>query len=269
MSYDKIVIPELGVFSTGLLIPASRDTVFSQIPLPVLTKEEAIELLKDRQPRQEIFDSSWIKNQNGIGACAGYAAASAVERARWFSGQEYIELSGDGIYAAVNGGRDSGSTLEANMRWLTDNGVPPANLVPRHEYRKNRIPREAYEEAKKFRGFETYFIDSEMEIVTALLNDFPVVVAVHAGNGGLSPDGISDWRNGPGNHSVVVDDVRFYREEFQFQTANSWGTKWGVDGRAWLTWNKHLSTPIKYHRFYVIRAATRNHDEPQPPEALA
>lgn len=248
----------------GLLKPDRR---VSSMPMyvgsgPMWTLEQILEVITDASwtPRAEIYGDEWIKDQDGIGACAGYAAASAVERARHARGLNYVELSGDGIYAAVNGGRDQGSALEANMVWLRDNGVPPASEVPRHEYRKNRIPAKAYQEGKRFRGAETYAINSELELASALAAGFVTVVAVEAGNGGLSPDGVSDWRNGPGNHSVVVDDIRYRNGKLEFQTANSWGIRWGQRGRAWLAWERHFKTSTSYHMFYALRSAT---DDPQ------
>lgn len=208
----------------------------------------------------ESFGDAWVKDQDGVGACAGYAAASALERSRARRGLVYVELSGDAIYAAVNGGRDQGSGLENNMVWLRDNGIPPAELVPRHEYRKNRIPAKAYTEGKRFKGFECYALRSELELASAIVGGFSVVIACHAGNGGRSPDGLIDWSNGVGNHSVVCDDVRLRNGVFEFQIANSWGLRWGERGRGWLRWANHLSNPVKHHMFYSVRSTI---DDPQ------
>lgn len=256
-----------GYRRTGLLIPEHNTTAMPMYAAsgPNWTKEQILESLKDRQPRREIFGDGWIKDQNGRGACAGYAAASCVERARALRGLNYVELSGDGIYAAVNGGRDQGSTLERNMKWLRDNGVPPASEVPRHEYRKDRIPARAYVEGKRFRGFDCYAIRTEIELASALAAGFICVVAVHAGNGGRAPDGLIDWTNGPGNHSVVVDDLRFRDGRFEFETANSWGLRWGNRGRGWLSWAHHFSNPIKNHMFYAVRSSSDDPDGDNPP----
>lgn len=228
---------------------------------PMWTLQEIIETITDRFwiPAVELFGDPWIKDQDGIGACAGYAAASCLERARFKRGQQFVELSGDGAYAAVNDGYDRGSGLEENMVNIRDNGIPPASEVPRWEYRKSKIPAKAYQEAKRFRGFEMFAIKTELELASALAAGFPCVVAVHAGNGGRSPDGLIDWSNGVGNHSVVVDDLRYRDGKLEFQTANSWGLRWGERGRGWLRWDRHFSNPIRYHMFYAARST---HDDP-------
>ena len=205
-------------------------------------------------------DHAFVADGIAVHNCAGYAAASALERARARRGLEYVELSGDGIYAAVNRGVDQGSGLENNMVWLRDNGIPPASEVPRWEYRKNRIPAKAYEEGKRFKGFETFAIRTELELASALVAGFSCVIACHAGNGGRSPDGLIDWTNGVGNHSVVMDDLRLRNRVWDFQIANSWKLSWGERGRGWLQWARHLSNPIKYHMFYAIRSTN---DDPQ------
>lgn len=234
---------------------------------PTFTIEEINQAITDTQwvKAAEVFGDAWMKDQNGIGACAGYAAASALERARARRGLDYVELSGDGIYAAVNRGVDRGSGLENNMVWLRDNGIPPAAEVPRHEFRKSRIAASAYESGKRFRGFECFALRSEIEMACALVAGFSVVIACHAGNGGRSPDGLIDWTNGVGNHSVVCDDIRLRNRVWEFQIANSWGLRWGERGRGWLRWARHLSNPIRYHMFYAIRSTLDDPKGDNPP----
>lgn len=235
---------------------------------PIFTREQIIEAVTDSfwTPAKEVFGDTWIKDQDGVGACAGYAAASALERARHKRGQKFVELSGDAIYAAVNRGVDQGSGLENNMVWLRDNGIPPASLVPKHEYRKSRIPAQAYEVGKRFRGFETYALRSELEMASALVAGFSVVLACHAGNGGRSPDGLIDWSNGVGNHSVVCDDIRFRNDILEYGIANSWGLKWAERGRGWLRWKNHLSNPVTNHMFYAIRSTLDDPGGDNPPQ---
>ena len=237
---------------------------------PMFSKAEIEESITDSfwVRAAQVFGDEWIKDQDGIGACAGYAAASALERARARRGLEYVELSGDAIYAAVNGGRDQGSGLENNMRWLRDNGIPPAAGIPRHEYRKNRIPAESYVQGKRFRGFECYALNSEIELASAIVGGYSAVIAVHAGNGGRSPDGLIDWSNGPGNHSVVCDDMRLRNNVWEFQIANSWGLRWGEAGRGWLRWANHMSNPVKSHLFYAIRSTIDDPNGDNPPDPI-
>lgn len=234
---------------------------------PMWSKEQIIDTItsSDWVPAEQEFGDSWIKDQDGIGACAGYAAASALERARYRRGLKYVELSGDAAYAQVNRGRDQGSGLEENMIAIRDNGIPPASLVPKWEYRKNRIPATAWKAGERFKGFELFAVANEAEATSALANKFALVVAVQAGNGGRSPDGLIDWSNGVGNHCVVVDDLRLKQDTFEYQAANSWKITWGQRGRGWLRWANHFKTSIKYHRFYAIRSTMDDPEGDNPP----
>lgn len=268
MTIETVTIPGDGERALGL-IPFDGPTSFVAYASsgPLWTLDQIVDTITASTwtPAEGRFGDDWIKDQDGRGACAGYAGASLVERCRDSRGLARVELSGDGLYAAVNGGRDAGSALESNMRFMTDHGVPPASLVPRHEYRKNRIPAEAYTAGRRFRAFESYFVDSELGLASALAAGFFAAIAVHAGNGGRSPDGLIDWQNGSGNHSVVCDDVRFRNGRLEFQIANSWGLRWGARGRGWLTWRDHLSNPNRYHRFYVARSAIDDPEGDNPP----
>jgi len=152
------------------------------------------------------------------------------------------------------------------MVWLRDNGIPPAELVPRHEYRKSKISAKAYEEGKRFKGFETFAVRSELEAASAIVAGFSLVIACHAGNGGRSPDGLIDWSNGVGNHCVVCDDLRYRSNTLEFQAANSWGLKWAERGRGWLRWANHLSNPVKNHMFYAIRSTIDDPSGDNPPQ---
>lgn len=262
-----INVPEVGDRRLGLLLPKTLATSFPLYAAagPVWSLDQIIASLKTRIPASKRFGDEWIKDQNGRGACAGYAAASALERAFWRRTGKRTIFSGDGIYAAVNGGRDRGSLLEDNMEWLRDHGIPLEKDVPRHEYIKSRIPASAYETAKRFRGFECYAIRTEMELASAVAADLDVVVAVHAGNGGRSPDGLIDWSNGVGNHSVVIDDIRYRNNILEFETPNSWGLNWGQRGRGWLQWRRHLSNPVQHHMFYAIRSTLDDPHGNNPP----
>ena len=265
-----------GKWKLGLLLPKVFPNVapkFSEV-VKLYDEYELKDILgdSDRTKRRELFDPSWIKNQNGRGACNGYAGAGALERARYLRGLTHIKLSGDGLYAAINGGRDQGSMLDDVMDWIQQHGVPPESLVPQHEYRKNRIPKEAYEQGERFKGFECYSVDSEPELLTGIALGFVGVVATHVGGqySSLDGEGISQGGNSSGNHAVGVDDAKYSTKSGQFlvDKFNSWGTNWGEQGRCYLTWDRHLKTTVKYHRFYLIRSTTDDDKDENPPSII-
>jgi len=60
--------------------------------------------------------------------------------------------------------------------------------------------------------------------------------------------------------------VKIINGELCFDHANSWGLNYGDQGRAYLTWDKHLKQPNQYHYFYLITATrtTNTDDIPEP-----
>lgn len=237
---------------------------------PTFSAQEIRDRIAARErTARDIFDSSWIKDQDGIGACQGYASASCIERCRHAAGQMYVELSGDFAYSLVNGGQDRGSALSAGLKAAAEVGYAPASAVKRWEYRKSRMPREAFDLAKRFKGLEGYRVNTELELASALVQNFYAVVATHAGRGYGSMDryGVSKGGNGRGNHAVCIDDVYYDTQMggFKFDQPNSWATRWGDNGRIFLTWDRQLRTTSRYHSFYVFPSAIIDPDGDLPP----
>lgn len=261
---------------TGLLIPEVRE---SGLPLyrtsqRILTKEEIGAIVSDPKrvaARQRFPSSGWIKNQGSRGSCNGYSCAKALERSRVLQGMPHIPLSGEGAYAQMNGGRDSGSTLANGMKVLLGSGVPPESMVPHQEYLWSRISQEARTAMARFKAAECYAVDDELELASALALGFIGVIAVHATSayGRLDANGVSATSHGPGNHSVGAQDVRILGGEFQFDSFNSWGTRWGSQGCNWVTWGRQLSSTIRNHQFFVIRAAKDDPSGDNPPAVKA
>lgn len=261
----------------GLLQPSSPPTLYQSLSdaVGVLSPEEIRKLVDDpkRVSGRKLFDEYWTKDQNGRGACQGYASAGAVERARVRRGLDHVALSGDWAYCLVNGGNDQGSHLEAGMKAAEKYGYCSQETVERlglrHEYRRDKFPVECQQEATRFRGFECYAVKTEQELQTACALLFDVVVAVHAGgNDSLDKHGICNWGNGPGNHAVLVDDLIYDRElgGYKYDHQNSWSTAWGDNGRSYLTFDRHFKQSIGIHLFYAIRSTSDDPQGDNPPE---
>lgn len=264
----------IGGHRTGLIVPATRPRTFTRYrdAKTLKSRNEILEILNDpsRKMGRDRWGSYRIKNQGGRGACNGFAGATALEEQRELRGLPFISLSGEGLYAQINGGSDRGSMLDDGMQAIMKTGVPPASMVPHEEYLWSRISAEAKAACSRFRGFECYGIDTEDELADGLANDFTGVVAVHASNAwsNLDSNGVCGTSNGMGNHAVAVDGLRWFENEFQFDMPNSWDTRWGNNGRGWLTWKRHFQTSIKYHDFYLIRSTLDDPqgDNPPPPD---
>lgn len=250
-------------YYTGLLIPEAR-------PLTYVSLADSVDLWADEQIRDVISDNArlgpnarldprkefadWLKNQGRRGSCNGYAGVAALERAIYKRTGKRVILSGEFLYAAINGGRDQGSMLDDGMARLVE-GVCEQSLVPYEEYLWSRISEKAKQSAT-FKAFEPYRVDTEQELAHGLAAGYPGVVAVHVGGGynQLDSEGVRGASNGPGNHAVCVDDVIYKGGEYRFNEAGSWGLNNGQKGYAYLTWKRHLQSTVKYHAFYLIRS---------------
>lgn len=272
---QEFVIVDDHEFGLGLLMPDEKTLAF-----PKLEEKPGLELLdfdairkiiesEDFSFGQKMFDTSWITNQNGYGSCAGYGAASALAKARVLGGQPRVDLSGDYAYSKVNGGRDRGSMLDANMRSITKNGVATAETVPLGGIYPSKYDRaKADAEAQRFRAHECFAITDEKSMATALVNRFPVVIAIHVTRSWQSfdADDILAPARGPGNHCEHVDDIKWSARRgcFLYRKATSHGKRYSGDGYCWTTWKDHYHHTIKNHVFYAVPSAIYDPELPKP-----
>jgi hypothetical protein len=274
---DEVIGPEGNRIKLGLLppTPASGPQVFASLSsaIPLLSKDEAKAIITSqfRKPARQIWGPAYIKNQGVRGACQGYASAAAVERTRDLNGQDFISLSGDFAYSLVNGGRDRGSQLSDGFRAAKEIGYCPEDTpgLVRWEYRKSRMPQAAFEAAKNYKGFEGFVAQTEQELVSGMAHGGIAVVATHVTNSFSRLDryGVSGGRGGPGNHAECCDDIVWDDElgEFKYDLANSWNTTWGDSGRHYCTFERHFSTTIRVHKFYVFFEASVDPQGNNPP----
>lgn len=221
--------------------------------------------------RRAIFTGKkWIRNQGQFGACNGWSTALAESRARVFRGLEPPEtatiLSGADAYSQMNGGQDNGSHLAAGMAVVTA-GIAPESMVAYDRIYTSQISAAAKAERAKYKGFEPEAVDTEDELATALLLGYPAIVAVHVAGGfdQLDGRGVCMGGNGPGNHSVGLDDLRLAPDgTIEFDMFNSWSDSWADSGRTRLTWNRQLRETVKYHRFWILRSTTDGGDSFPP-----
>lgn len=254
---------------TGLWIPDSkpegklrlRDTLTTRID-----EKDVREILADprrKSARERFPPKKWTRNQSNVGSCNGYSCAGALARARVSIGQPIEFLSGEFIYAGINGGRDQGSMLHDGEDWLKARGSCPESLVKHKTYLWRNINQAAKDAAPNFKAIDTFDIDDEMELVVSAALGVPAVVAVHFSREmqQLDTHGVAGWTRGPGNHSVGVDDVRWRAGRWEFDYFNSHGLRYGQDGKAWLVWASHFAQPNKYHRFFAVRSTVDNQSD--------
>lgn len=211
-----------------------------------------------------LFDRSFIKNQGSHGSCNGFAAASALTRARIRRGLKRVDLSGAYLYSLINGGRDQGSMLDDGMRALQSRGCATEATVKWNQIYPSKYDRtKANREAARHKAFECYQVRTGAELWTALALGWDVVVAVHAGRNfdRIDGNGVAGVDRGNGNHAVMADGLLFAGGEIVADGVNSWGTGWGDRGRMLLRWS-HFQQTIGIHSFYAIRSTTDGDDKP-------
>lgn len=268
---EQLRLPDGTPVGTGLQIPVSASTAFIAYETigPMLSMTDIIDLAKrgSRTRGRTRFPKQYISNQRSTNACQGHASAAAVTRARVRRGLDYVKLSGAYAYSLVNGGRDRGSMLEDGMvaceqGYATEETVPWDKIYP-SLYNATK----AKAEAARFKAREVYAVRTEIGLFSALASGFDCVVAVHADNGfmSLDPRGVAKGGAGPGNHAVCCDDL-WYDGELIADMPNSWDVSYGDEGRAGLTWNRHLKNTTPYHVFYAIRGAIDDPEAQQPPK---
>lgn len=262
--YVKIAGMEFGL---GLLVPTTRPLRCRPLSDSLTLSFDAIRRIlsnKERTPRRELFAGrDWIGNQGRYGSCNGYAGAKALEKSRVLRGLKHVKLSGEGLYAQINGGRDGGSMLDDGMEALEKNGCPTeATVKVREFYTPRTLPEAARHEMPRFKAADCFRIDTEIQLASAIAQDFMCVAAVHVGEAyqNLDRDGVRGASHGDGNHAIHCVDVRIVDGEFQFDEAGSWDLDNGDQGYAWLTWRKHFISTVRNHAFYAIRSTI---DDPQ------
>ncbi len=229
MSDELITLPDGSTVGTGLLVPPQRTTRFPLFAdkVPVLTDDRIRDVIHDSnrtKMRDRFPQSVWGRNQGQRGSCNGYAGARALSRARALRGLDVVHLSGEFLYAAINGGRDQGSMLDDAFDWIQKHGVCREELVPYEEYRWNRVSEEAKRDAENFKGLELYAVDTRQELYSAVALGFMCVIAVHVGRNFTNVDskGRVPRSNGVGNHAVMVTDIYEIDGEFWLEIDLDW-----------------------------------------------
>jgi hypothetical protein len=173
--------------------------------LDVLTDAEIEEigpLVNNQQFVEEVLD------QNGHGSCATESTGQDTMVIRAFSGQPFVLLSPLFIYNTTSHGRDAGSSIDENLRFVREKGIAPESLYPRSGGFRRKPSEEAIAEALKYRVEEFYDITTVRELLSSLALGYPVVY-------------------GARGHSVLKLQ---YLGNGRTLDVNSWGTNWKNGG---------------------------------------
>lgn len=261
---ELIQLPDGRQVGTGLIVQEKKPVTcmnYEAAGKPMLTRQQVIDWIQNprRTPRRKRWEGTRTKDQNGRNACNGYMVALLTELARELQGMPWVALSGDQIYSAINDGMDKGSMLDRGMKWAMQNGIAPESLVPKHEWRKNRIPKEAWDAAPEYRGDEYYSVETEDQLYSGMASGYLLGYAITAIDRIGIPLDDQYWAKptgGTGNHAVAGIDLAMRNNKIGVDTLNSWTTRFGYKGWFVATWDGHIKHTIKIHETYLVPGAT-------------
>lgn len=152
-------------------------------------------------------------SQGSVGSCAADGLAGAGMCLRNSKGQVRKRLNGYGMYWSTSGGRDGGSSLQANISYMQTHGCPTEDVRPRSKGWRASPTEEEREDAKKHRLLEVAKLQNWEQYGTCCLYGLPV----YSGYSGHA------W--------FGLEPVSTSRLKWQ----NSWGDNWGDNGTGTLS----------------------------------
>lgn len=268
----EVVLKDGTVVKTGNICP---DVQPLRCPpmlgnIKVFSEEDCRKLAANphRTRAREIFKGEdWFVGQKHSD-CNGQAGALALATLRVKVGLPAVKLSGSYLYSQINGGRDQGSMLDDGMAQLEKGGTCRFELCGLDIWHPRDITPEMHADARRHKAYKCYRVNTEKEMVSALLgHDGVLVVATHVDRDFSELDSqgfVPPSATGQGNHAERNDDTWYDTRKgcWVFDLPNSWGLRWGVGGRGLHTFKDHFRTTIRNHAFYALIAAKEDPNNP-------
>lgn len=189
-------------------------------------------------PKEFELDMPAVKSQGSVGSCVAHSLATVIEYYNKKQHKEDIEMSAGYIYG--NRGaldyQDRGMITRQAIANVCAEGDVPYTMFPFNEEVPRIIEKVKAEKdnlqasAEPFR-FTSYFkVKTEDEIKTALMRGCPVVFAISCYKDMKLKDDVltSSYKEKTGGHCMVI----YGWDERGWKFQNSWGARWGNDGRA-------------------------------------
>lgn len=192
-------------------------------------------------PTSFCYDTMYVKDQKGVGACVGFAAATMKEIQEWNENKEKLKLSPFFIYWQ-RGWKEPGMYCRQALQILTEKGIcyDETLLVP-YDYNENSdIPQKAFEEAQKYKVSSYLRVYTTDEIKKAIHQYGPVLGSFSLtqefksmkSDGIVKPVGSSPYA---GNHAMTIVGYDDNKKVFKIQ--NSWGKDWGDHGFCYMPYD--------------------------------
>lgn len=167
-------------------------------------------------------------DQGQIGSCGSEGAAGCARANRRVGGQPDADYNPYYIYQTVSGGRDQGSSLSDNIRFLHTDGCATKDTWPRSKGWRREPSDEAKAEARQHRSLKHVKVENWSEFGTMLLH----ALAVYFGYPGHAIFG---------SRLIAPNRLRY---------KNSWGPGFGENGYGTLRQDRIAW----YYGVYVVLA---------------
>lgn len=196
-------------------------------PFQQYTKDHIIERIKQRDAARSglrhILDSKGVpvKDQDGIPYCWIYSAVHTVEIAYVVQGDGYVPLSATAAGSLITGGVSRGGYGAEAIDFLSKNGTCREQDWAEHQIstRNNNANVQQMAKYNILTDWGELPSGNLDQLAAAVLNNFPVTI------------GLSWW----GHQVTIIDVIIMPDGRIGFVFNNSWGTRWGDNGRGVLT----------------------------------
>ncbi|MES2132938.1 MAG: C1 family peptidase [Bacteroidota bacterium] len=216
------------------------------------------EQLPERVSLEKFAPSAQDQGQQGscVGWGSTYAARTILEAVNTGQDPDKIAFSPAYTYNQIGLEDCQGTYINKAMDLLTNNGSVPYKEFPYDENScakqpDNYIKKDA--EQFKMKGANRLSISGDDYTIDVnairenLAHNAPVVIGMNVGGTFMQEmEGKEAWipsngdygQNGFGGHCMCVIgyDDRFFEQDGAFLIQNSWGPKWGKNGRAWVSY---------------------------------
>ena len=193
----------------------------------IIPREQIADLIDPDMVRQMREAAGRAFDQGKVGSCAAEAATKGVMTRAVYDGYYPVLLNPLSIYAHTSGGRDQGSSIGENLRFIQYDrkkarGILPESVWPRSKGWRAKPPEEYYHSHGNLHIVsEAYDLTSTDEVRTALVQPEPVLFGArgHAQLllGLLDRDTalcLNSWNptwgpNGDGTHPYKLSAINF------------------------------------------------------------
>lgn len=232
------------------------------------------EQLPERVSLEKFAPSAQDQGQQGscVGWGSTYAARTILEAVNTGQNPDKIAFSPAYTYNQIGLEDCQGTYISKAMDLLTNNGSVPYKEFPYDENSCAKQP-DSYikKDAEQFKmkganrlsiSGDDYTIDVNA-IRENLAHNAPVVIGMSVGGTFMQEmEGKEVWipsngdysQNGFGGHCMCIIgyDDRFFEQDGAFLIQNSWGPKWGKNGRAWVSYKDFVNFANEAYGMYPM-----------------